>query len=75
MRTSEHMDFMIYPRILALAERAWHEAPWESQNDKESRESATRSDWESFARALGKREFQRLDKLGVKYRVPPPGAK
>ena len=29
VRTSEQMDFMNFPRVLALAERAWHKAEWE----------------------------------------------
>ena len=35
----------------------------------------TKADWVKFAGALGNRVLVRLDKMGVQYRVPPPGAR
>ena len=29
MRTDQQFEYMVYPRLLALAERAWHRANWE----------------------------------------------
>ena len=29
VRKSEQLDDMIFPRLLALAERAWHKSSWE----------------------------------------------
>ncbi|XP_055867811.1 uncharacterized protein LOC106064614 [Biomphalaria glabrata] len=74
-RTKEHLHNKLFPRLLALAERAWHEAPWESLPKGAEREAMTQEDWYSFARALGHRELKRLDKLGVMYTIPPPGAR
>jgi hexosaminidase len=67
---------MVYPRLLALAERAWHKAPWEDlHRDDLKRISGGRKDWAMFSRAMGLKELGRLDKLGVQYYLPPPGAR
>lgn len=69
------MFSMIFPRMLALAERAWHKASWEEMDNKEDRDAEKARDWEKFANVLGYRELSRLDRIGVTYRVPPPGAR
>ena len=61
------LDYMLFPRLLALAERAWHKADWEMGIDEPL------ADWEVFKNTIGYREFPKLDMMGVKYRVPPPG--
>jgi hexosaminidase len=58
----ELMHYHLFPRLLAVAERAWNAVP-----DKKR--------WPAFAQALGQRELARLDELGITYRVPPPGAR
>ena len=70
-RTSDHVFSMIVPRLLALAERAWHKAAWEDEDDFEAAQTI---DWQSFVNTLGYKEFARLDQLGVNYYIPPPGA-
>ena len=55
MKTPDHVEYMAYPRAIALAEALW------------SPRSAR--DWKSFADRLG-RELPRLDRLGVNYRLP-----
>ncbi|MFK7995447.1 MAG: family 20 glycosylhydrolase [Granulosicoccus sp.] len=83
IRTAEQMEYMMFPRLLALAERAWHKAPWEldyqagrtfsgSSNEvsKESRDS----DYAAFAQALALKELPKLDAAGVRYRISVPGA-
>ncbi|XP_052764645.1 uncharacterized protein LOC128206309 [Mya arenaria] len=72
VRTSQNMDYMIYPRLLALAERSWHKASFEDQSDNIE---VFENEWISFSEALGLREFKRLDDLGISFRVPPPGAR
>ena len=64
---------MLFPRILSVAERAWHRAYWEDL-DKPERELAMFDDWEEFANTIGYKELDRLEELGIKYRVPLPGA-
>lgn len=72
MRTPEHMHSMVFPRLIALAERAWHEAAWESIDDAAERDKAVREDWQDFASRIGYKELLRLDALGIKYDIRPP---
>ena len=74
MRTSENLDYMIFPRLLALAERAWHKAPFESSSRSE-RNDLIGQEWKAFANTIGYKELARLERHGIKYRVPPPGAR
>ena len=73
IRSAEHAEYMLYPRLLAVAERAWHAAEWEAITDQNAFDQARHSDWLQFASALGHRELRRLDQLGVNYRLPRPG--
>ncbi|GFO15381.1 beta-hexosaminidase [Plakobranchus ocellatus] len=68
------LDYMLLPRLLAVAERAWHEAPWEELPVGQKRKMELNQDWTKFANTLGHRELPRLDNLGYQYRIPPPGA-
>lgn len=74
IRTSDQLEYMAAPRILALAERAWHRAEWEDIEDQITRDRERDKDWEEFANTLAYRELGRLDKMDIKYRIPPPGA-
>ena len=53
--TTELMDYYTFPRLLAVAERAWNIQP-------------THDHWPQFRQALITRELPHLSKLGVKYR-------
>ncbi|AWB68064.1 beta-N-acetylhexosaminidase [Saccharobesus litoralis] len=80
------VDYLLFPRLLALAERAWHQADWElayqpnrqysqqsgylTQQDQQQRDR----DWQMFNQALS-RELAKLEKAQVQYRVATPGAK
>ncbi|MDB4835366.1 carbohydate-binding domain-containing protein [Cyclobacteriaceae bacterium] len=67
----ERLEYMIYPRLICLGERAWNPTPtWTS--DK----AAYVTSWNAFANALGQREMPRMDYFhnGVSYRIPTPGA-
>ena len=85
IRTDAQYDEMAFPRAVALAERAWHRADWEldwspgvvfdgASTDLVPKDDLA-SDYNTFASAMGCREMAKLAKLGVTYRVPPPGAK
>ena len=83
MRTDAEVEYKVYPRLLALAERAWHEASWElplkegqefSASTNAVDRQALGDDWSGFAAALGNKELRKLDLGGVGYRVPVPGA-
>ena len=84
VRTDDRMEYMIYPRLLPLAERAWHRANWEMDH-KAGREfaggkthhvdtKALHTDWLRFANLMGQRELPKMDAAGVAYRLPVPGA-
>ncbi|WP_299596725.1 family 20 glycosylhydrolase [uncultured Microbulbifer sp.] len=81
-RTDEMVEYKIFPRLLALAERAWHKATWEIDpdgqvfNDQSNRVDTTQlaDDWLMFSAALGNKELYKLDLGNVGYRVPVPGA-
>ncbi|MGL5385447.1 MAG: beta-N-acetylhexosaminidase [Serratia sp. (in: enterobacteria)] len=85
VRTDQQMEYMIYPRAVSVAERAWHRASWE-QDYKAGREykggethqvdtKTLDQDWLRFANLIGQRELAKMDKAGVSYRLPVPGAR
>lgn len=74
MRTERELHEMIFPRIIAVAERAWHEALWEKTENRQERIHQTDREWATFVEAL-RRELKRLDDIGIMYRVPPPGVR
>lgn len=88
VRSEQQAEYMIYPRLLALAERAWHSADWQvpynyhgKKYDKDTRafsasqQKARDNQWLLFSHVIGQKELAKLDKAGVFYRVPSPGAK
>jgi hexosaminidase len=85
IRTDKKMEYMAFPRLLAVAERAWHQADWEIdyQKDREFSQTTTHyvnqqkllNDWTRFANLVGQRELQKLDLANINYRLPIPGAK
>lgn len=88
VRSDEQAEYMIYPRLLALAERAWHQASWQVPYDSKgkvySQESqlftkqlrqARDQQWLSFSKTIGNKELAKLDLAGVFYRLPIAGAK
>ncbi|MFC3914458.1 beta-N-acetylhexosaminidase [Pseudaeromonas sharmana] len=84
VQTDEQYEYMVYPRIFSLAERAWHQAGWELPYVK-GREFSDKSqfvdkvalakDWQLFANVLGQREMAKLEAAGVHYRLSVPGGK
>jgi hexosaminidase len=77
LRSARDLEYMAFPRLVALAERAWARSPaWADVADAAEHQRQVDSDWNQFANRLGQRELPRLDFLqgGVDYRLPPPGA-
>ncbi|MCM2679037.1 family 20 glycosylhydrolase [Echinimonas agarilytica] len=84
IRTPELFDYMIFPRLLALAERSWHQPEWEltpviGQNFFKGETRRTplhvlHDDWQRFANLIGQKELARMDRAGIDYRLPVPGA-
>lgn len=77
IRNTEILEYLLFPKLLALAERAWAEDPsWATEKDQEKMNISYNKDWSIFANVLGKKELPRLDFYsgGFKYRIPPVGA-
>jgi hexosaminidase len=71
------LEYMVFPKLLGLAERAWAPAPtWETMPVGPLFEQKYAADWSHFSNQLGKRELPRLDFYsgGFQYRIPTPGA-
>ncbi len=67
VRGRKMQHYMIFPKLLALAERAWSpESNWEKSGDLTELQNA----WQGFARRVGSRELPRLSAWGIDYRVP-----
>ncbi|MCK8043958.1 carbohydate-binding domain-containing protein [Shewanella sp. 1CM18E] len=87
LRSDTQAEYMLFPRLLALAERAWHKAEWEldynysgiiydenSGHFNEKAQQQRAQDWQSFAYVLGAKELAKLAKADVFYRIPTVGA-
>lgn len=67
-------EYLIYPKLIALAERAWSKQPaWATILAKEKRTKVLNKYWNVFANQLASNELPRLNKNGLNYRVPPAG--
>ena len=73
VRTEDQLFYMLFPRVLAVAERSWHKASFE--NGPANKKELRNVQWKTFANILGHKELGRLDDMGINYRVPLPGAK
>ena len=87
-RNDATAEYKIYPRLFALAERAWHQADWSvpynyqgfeySQSTKvfnNSLKAKRDKAWQQFAYTIGQKELPKLDLDKVNYRLPTVGAK
>jgi len=75
VRTSEQVDYMLFPRLLAVAERAWHKADWQSAETSSQMRARRFQDWEQFANTVGYKELRNLEHHGIQYRLSPPGVR
>ena len=88
VRTDTVAEYKIFPRVIALAERAWHKASWavpynyigykysqDSQVFSQELQRERDHQWQLFANALGQKEFPKLELADIKYRLPTVGAK
>lgn len=78
VRDSARINYMVMPRMLALAERAWAVDPaWALEGDRAKASILHRRDWSTFVNVLGRRVLPKLDTEmpQLAYRIPPPGLK
>jgi len=74
---SIRLDYMAFPKLLGLAERAWSVQPdWAMIENVEKQRERIMDDWNKFINCVGQREMVRLDRIfnGIGYRIPRPGA-
>jgi hexosaminidase len=71
------LDYMLVPRLLALAERAWAVDPkWAQQADGEHAVPLRTAAWSQFVSQIGLQVLPRLDAEHIcPYRIPAPGLK
>jgi len=87
-RSDKQKEYMAFPRIIALAERAWHKADWEVDYNYQGavyhKNSGVFTDklkknrdmqFSQFANTLGHKELAKLDLANIFYRIPTVGAK
>ncbi|CAL1520434.1 family 20 glycosylhydrolase [Chitinophaga sp. MM2321] len=75
--TPDRMEYMMLPKLLGLAERAWAQDPaWATEKDSAKAAALYDQAWSVFANVLGKREMPRLDYYngGYNWRIPTAGA-
>jgi hexosaminidase len=76
VREPAQIDYLLMPRLLAVAERAWAADPaWALEPDPAKAAALHRRAWSGFVNALGQRVLPRLDleQRKVAYRIAPPG--
>ena len=76
VRDPARIDYLVMPRMLAVAERAWAPDPaWATEADAGKSAVLHRAAWSGFVNALGQRVLPRLDLdgSGLAYRIAPPG--
>lgn len=84
VRSDAQVDYMLFPRLLGLAERSWAAKPtWEPAyvagtsfafGDGKVNLAAVQADWREFAGRAGA-ALRQMDRSGVAYRLAPPGAR
>ncbi len=74
--TDQRLEEMVFPRLIAIADRAW--APEQTWEKGDSFDEATyRKSYSSFIKKLGEDELRKLDRIngGYTYRLPKIGIK
>jgi hexosaminidase len=87
VRSQQQAEYMLYPRLFSLAERAWHQASWQVPYNYQGQTYSPTSGvftaelkqqrddkWLAFSNALGKKELPKLELDNIFYRVPTVGA-
>ncbi|MDB5157399.1 MAG: beta-N-acetylhexosaminidase [Mucilaginibacter sp.] len=77
LQSPQRMEYMLLPKLLGLAERAWAKDPeWATETDTLKSKNLYNEAWSQFVNVLGKRELPRLTYYagGFNYRIPSPGA-
>ncbi|HEY4322728.1 MAG TPA: family 20 glycosylhydrolase [Mucilaginibacter sp.] len=76
INTPKLMEYMLLPRLLAVAERAWAKEPdWMTERDSSKAKMSFERSWSVFVNVLAKNELPKLDFYngGYNYRIPTAG--
>ncbi|WP_293746966.1 family 20 glycosylhydrolase [uncultured Paraglaciecola sp.] len=86
VRSDAQANYMLFPRLLAVAERAWHTPTWaedyktgvsysaETEHFDKTQTKAMHIDWLNFSHLLSTKAMPQLIADGIVPRVPLPGA-
>ncbi len=83
VRTDAQYEYMVYPRIFSVAERAWHKGGFEldyvqgrefSGDTDFVNKDLLQQEWNNFANLIGQRQLEKLEAHNVEYRLSVPGA-
>lgn len=87
-RSDDMAEHKIFPRLLALAERAWYKPDWAvdynyqgAKYDQDSKyftpalEAQRNAQWLKFSQVLGMKELPKVEQADIAYRLPTAGAK
>ena len=78
IRSADALEYAAFPKMLALAERAWAADPeWATTKDAQKSETLYQKAWSEFVNTVGKRELFKLNYYqgGANFRIPTVGAK
>ncbi|XOV81079.1 MAG: family 20 glycosylhydrolase [Aestuariibacter sp.] len=75
VRSNATVQYLLFPRLHAFAERAWHAANWEGQQRTAVIEAQLHADWQRFSQVLVDKHLPRLATNQPGFRLPPPGIK
>jgi hexosaminidase len=76
IQTDERLEYMLLPKLLSLAERAWAPNPeWAIQTDSTKSHDLYLEAWSAYINVISQHELPRLDYYsgGYTYRIPDPG--
>jgi hexosaminidase len=87
LRSDELVEYMLFPRMIALAERAWYKPEWavpynydgaiygpSTNAFTDQMQEQRDAEWNQFANAIARKVLPKLDRADIQYRIPPVGA-
>jgi hexosaminidase len=78
IRSARQMEYMIFPRLIALSEKCWAQpSQWEKEQDTARSAALYNQYWNIFVNQLGKRELPKLAAYhgGCNFWIPSAGIK
>jgi len=73
----DNFDYMLYPKLIAFAERAWAPPPTWATASNETFDAQYKEAWQRFNTVLWNYDLPRFDRYWgeIQYRIPAPGVK